>query len=1695
MATVPRIGPTYIRECVYQLFEHRAAADPDRVAIVADGMQLTYGELNSRANQVAHMLGSLGAVPDITVGLCLTRSLNQLIALLGVMKSGAAYLPIDPAHPHDRVAYMLHDTGTSLVLTESSLEARFPVGTRRLRIDADWRRISEFPVTNPERRISPDHLAYCIFTSGSTGTPKAVAVPHRGLTNHALNMTRILDIRPNDRVLQFTSIAFDAALEEILPAWLGGATLVLMPKHLPASAAFVDFLSERKVSVVSLPPSYWHQWVDDLSRLESASLPALRLVFVGGEKVSAEKLSRWQALPFSAGLEWIVDYGPTEATISCTTFRLGDAPWGKQVPIGRALSGLTVTVLDDQLRPTPIDQTGEIYVGGAGVARGYWGRPGMTAERFLPDPVGAPGARMYRTGDMGRLRADGQLEFAGRADDQIKIRGHRIEPGEIEGVLLRQDGVRDVVVLPRDRGKRGLRLVAYVVADGLAEPGLRAALASKLPEVMMPDAFVFLPALPLSPITGKIDRSRLPEPTIVNVPAMVEASNLQLALAAVWADIVGRAPASLDQGFVACGGDSLAWIRLMTRLHELVRLPLDATSLSATATVRGLSELMLKTFGVGAHGEALSVLGDDLAQALSRTPAEVVVEVSDADDHCGPASNTQRRLWFLHRAEPNDASYVVPLAYRLQGEVDVHRLDIALSTVVARHAVLRTGFVERDGQLIQQVAKPGPLAFTALSARDLDTALKVASEHAAQPMLLDEPPLIKGLRIVLGERDTLLVFLLHHAICDAWSLALLCREFAQLYEGCAAGAEALPAPVQFIQCVHEQRRWLASPDAGVERAFWRDYLQGERPKLQLGGFSHRTELGSRKGAMLPLVLTGSLRDEVISLAKRAGCTEFVVLLAAFLACLHRTALQDDIVIGIPVACRLSRRAEQALGPFVNTLALRSVLEPGQRFDAFVRQTARQVGITLARQALPFDEIVDAVGLPRTVVENSLFSVMFVMQSTPADGGLPLSGVRSQEVRVHNGTTKFDLVCSVRSTPDGLEGEIEYNCAALTAAGGERFADSFVQLLSHGARAPGECVAALGMLCETDAVARGNAPNLRVEHFNDLTTIHHRIEAQVRRTPNAIAAEIGGSSMTYAELDERANRLAGLLVATGVGPDHFIGVCIDRSLDLMVALFGVLKSGAAFIPLDSSFPPERVSRIFADAEPTLLLTHAPHGDRFGRMGVRTIDINAALDVRNDGGTARWRAPAGHPQQAAYVYYTSGSTGAPKGVVIEHGCALSRLEWLHRRYAFVAGNRVLQKTPLIFDVAIWEIFGPLMTGATVSMAEPGMESDVNHIGSLLARPGCVFAHFVPSMLDAYLRAAPWRTYPDLRWVQLSGEAVPRDLPARFTRHFDCELHNMYGQTETSEVAAYERAREDTVDFTAGFVPMGRQIGIYRLFVLDSALNPVPTGVPGELCVAGVGGIARGYHRQPLLTAERFVPHPFPIVPGERLYRTGDLVRELEDGALEYLGRLDQQTKIRGCRVETGEVEAALRRHPSVRACAVVARPDETGSNRLVAYLVGDAFELNALATHIEAILPRYMIPEAYIFLEQLPFTVSGKLDRNRLPPPDPEYFEARVTSEELPRPGLEEQLASIWCEVLGIRKVGRNDNFFVVGGNSLKSVQVLSRIRKRYEIEVSVRQFFAAPTIKELAAVVLDLLERWVQSLSDTDVAERLERNRA
>jgi amino acid adenylation domain-containing protein len=1046
------------------------------------------------------------------------------------------------------------------------------------------------------------------------------------------------------------------------------------------------------------------------------------------------------------------------------------------------------------------------------------------------------------------------------------------------------------------------------------------------------------------------------------------------------------------------------------------------------------------------------------------------------------ASSAQQRLWFLGRLQGNAATYAVPLAYRVRGPLCTERLSEALTTIVARHESLRTALSEREGMLWQEPAAPMRIPVPVRQASGLVEANAIARAEAQIPFDLATPPLLRALCIGVGEQDTLVVFVFHHVAVDAWSLGLFFSELTVLWDAGPQGEPSLSAlDVQYGDYADWQREWLRGPNAAAQRDYWRRQLSGSLPQLQLGQDNTVDQDQFDAGDVEHFRWDGDLVISLQALAEKEGTTPFVVLLAGFQTVLHRYSLQESIVLGVPVACRTQPQTEKLIGFFTNTLALHADFAENPCFSEVVGRCKETVLGALDAQELPFDQVVDALSLPRESMRNPLFRAMFVMQNTPTEVALRLSGLSVDEVSLHSGTAKFDLTLSVKLGPRGLEGEMEFSTQCFDRAWVTQLIRSFGNLLVDAVRRPRVAVAELSLLAPGEAERLVSSTNNDVIAYPADETITGLFEAQVRLVPDAVAIEFGGRTVTYADLEARANRLARVLHELGAGPESVIGVCMDRSIDLVVALLGTLKSGAAFAPLDPEFPVERIRQICEDAEPLLVLTQRHRRAKLSSLDVRLIEVDAIPHE----GPARSLGLQVAPSQLAYVYYTSGSTGTPKGVLIEHRCAMNRLQWLRRRYPMSVQEGVLHKSPLIFDVAIWEIFLPLFSGATVVLAETGAEADPKRLSSLLQTKSIVLAHFVPSLLVTYLDHTRSTDYPALRWAALSGEAVPADLPDRFSTHCRAELHNQYGQTETSEVAVWEGGHRTR----NGSVPLGRQVGVYRLYVVDAGLGLVPPEVPGELCVAGIDGLARGYHRRPALTAEKFVPNPFALKPGERLYRTGDLARFTADGVFEYLGRIDHQIKIHGCRVEAGEVESVLVKHRSVRTCVVMLRPNETDAHQLVAYVLSDNPDANALAAHADRWLPVFMRPAVYVFVDQLPRTASGKIDRDRLPAPVAADFAARGGAEEVQTP-LEAELAIVWAKLLGLRRVGRSDNFFAIGGNSLNAVDVVSKIAGTFGVTISLREFFAVPTVRGLADAIQRCLESHVASLADEEVATLL-----
>lgn len=1678
---------------VHRLFEDAARRHATATAVIQGRDSLTYEELDTRADRLARRLGALGIGPESVVGIRVDRSPAMLVAVLGVLKAGAAYLPFDPAHAVEVVTTGIRDADVAALLVAGPVEPEIAAAVRTVDVTATDDGINVDGTPRRPHLVTPpvhaQNLAYVIFTSGSTGRPKGVAVAHASLVNHALHMKRALGIRPGERVLQFTPLAIDAAMEEILPALLGGATLVLPERRVLSTREFTQLVDDQRVAVVSMPSSYWHRWAEDLCAASAPRPGALRLVFVGGEKLRPDVLRRWYGFDWAEDVQWIADYGPSEATISVTTFEGRSADGVSEdwdtVPIGTPITATAVHVLDENLAPVAPGTTGELYLTGTGLARGYLGRPDLTADRFLPDPCATePGARMYRTGDLGRRLPDGTLVFAGRVDHQLKVRGHRVEPEQVEAALLRCTGVEEAVVGGTEDAD-GTRLVAWVVADGFDPARLREEVARLLPPAMVPSLFLRVDGFARAEVSGKLDRSRLPLPSAVDQAGTdtVDPSTLsplERAVATLFTDLTGRPPASADQDFFAAGGDSLRALQLLTRLEEVTGTELTYAELVAAASVRGIAD------AVTGHRRKT-----DAAPHAGQPP----FGMSGRTGEHHPASRAQRRLWFLDRLHGGAATYSVPFAHRITGPLDIQRLDAALTTLVARHEALRTVLETSGGtqDVRARVLPPAPVRTTVTRAANLDAARALAAAEARRPFDLTAGPMLRSLCVPYADDAALWVLNVHHAAFDAWSLGVFWSELSELYQG-----RGLP-PVrhQYADFVAWQEAWLAGPEAAAQREFWKRELAGDQVPLRFDGrfrspSAPAAEPSSHSGGQAPVAVRADLRDRVAHLARRHGTTEFCVLLAAFLATLRRTSSGDSVVVGVPSACRTRRETERMVGYLVNTLAVRMEFTEAMRFGELVDRTSKALSEALARQELPFDEVVDALAPERGTTDNPLFQAMFVLQATPADTRARIDGLGIVEETVHSGTAKVDLTCMLRTDGDGLSGELEYSDAVMDAAGAAGWAAAYGELLSDAVARPGTRVDELRLLAAEGAARRAEAINADHEEPGVLWPLHARFEEFARRTPDAVALEwgmgstaglpSGAGSLTYADLNARADRLARSLADAGAGPERLVGICLDRSPDLITALLATLKTGAAFIPLDPAMPVERIRAIAEDAEPVALVTQDRHRRHLAPVG--TPLVVEAVGEDTPPGPAHGSVGL---DSLAYVYYTSGSTGRPKGVLIDHRCATNRVDWIARRYGMAPGMRILHKTPLIFDVAIWEIFGTLGYGATVLLADAGAEADVAHLNALLKDGEPALAHFVPSMLDAYLEFAPRTEFPGLHWVQTSGEGVPTRLLERFAEHFPVELHNMYGQTETSEVAAWEGRITDS----PGAVPMGRQIGIYRLFVLDDALNPVPPGVCGELHVAGLGGLARGYHGRPALTAEKFVPHPYPLEAGERLYRTGDLAWTDRDGMLHYAGRTDTQTKIRGVRVETGEIEAVLERHPRVRNSAVVVREDGAGADgtkELVAYVVGDA-TVDELGDHLARHLTTYMLPAAYVYLDALPRTASGKTDRLRLPAPTAADRGARVGDAE-PKGRLEETLADLWKGVLGLERVGSKDNFFAIGGNSLSSLQILNRVNETFGVEVSLREFFGAPTVEGLAGHVERSLVSMVSGLSDDEVTARL-----
>jgi amino acid adenylation domain-containing protein/non-ribosomal peptide synthase protein (TIGR01720 family) len=1675
---------------VMQQFEHQASNTPDHVAVMFEQQSLTYHHLNQRINQLAHYLSQHLSQPcfqtEPRIGICLERSPELLITLLAVLKAGAAYVPLDPSYPRDRLNFMAQDAAVALIVTQSNLLDCLPDGVPSLCLDQQQAAIAQQSTENPTIAIAPNRLAYLIYTSGSTGTPKGVQVLHQGLTNLLHHFQTILKITPHDRGLAVTTIAFDiAALELFLPL-ISGAQVVIASRAVATDAAQLELaLTTHHITFMQATPATWRlllnagwQGKSDLQILS------------GGESLDSPLAE--QLLTKGCAL-WNL-YGPTETTIWSAAHRV-QSTHSATIPIGHAIANTQFYVLDEALQPVPIGIPGQLYIGGIGVARGYWNRPDLNAERFIPCPSvakrsplaplkkGGTGsevplfkrdlggsARLYQTGDRVRFLPDGTLEYLGRLDDQIKLRGYRIELGEIAARLQQHPDVNQAVVLLDQESPDRAHLVAYFTPANLAVEALRSFLATQLPVYMLPSHWVGLDTLPLTP-NGKLDRKALPispPPHLsTSPPPHLPTSPTQELLANIWSTLLHQPQIRITDNFFELGGHSLLATQMVSQIRRMFQRELPLRSVFETPTLAALADAIANTE---------STSQPPIRPSLSTTPA--------------PLSFAQHRFWVLAQLEPNSPSYNIPLAVRIRGQLDPAMLCHSFEAVIQRHAVLRTGFQAVTGQPVPMISPIVPLSIPKIDLGAIPPELQVihlqnlAQTEARRPFDLALPPLLRVTVIQLQPNEQVVLLTVHHIVADAWSMNLLVQEVAQNYEVLHRG-QPIAQPtlaVQYADFAAWQR--LQTQQIQTDLDYWQQQLAGIPALLDLSTDRPRPAVQQFQGAVHRFTLDAELAPRLRQFSQQTHSTLFMMLLTGLSILLHRYSGSADIAIGSPIANRPQADLEALIGCFANTLVFRTDLRGNPTVMEVIQRVRTTAMAAYAHQAAPFEQVIEAVQPERSLSHAPLFQVMLVLQNLPLPELTP-GEMEWQLLESQSGTAKFDLTWMVTETPTGIAVRLEYDTALFDATTIVRLSNHFESLLQAIVTTPDQPIATLPLLSEPELHQLLVEWNHTQRDYASGICLHELVAAQVERTPAAIAVIDPHQSLTYADLNAKANQLAHYLQSLGVLPDVPVGLCLACTCDLLVGILGILKAGGAYVPIDPTYPIDRLAFMLTDAAVSVLVTQRSLLSQLPETTATIVCVDSA--TLSDQPTTNPIAVV-TADHLAYLIYTSGSTGVPKGVAIAHRSPVALVQWAQETYTSSQLSGVLASTSVCFDLSVFELFVPLCTGGTVILADTVLDL------TDLPAAAVTLINTVPSAARELLRLKALPS--NVHTINLAGEALSGAL-----------VQQLYQQPQIDAVFNLYGPSEDTTYSTAIQLPrspitpsIGRPIANTQAYILDQYLQPVPIGVVGELYLGGAG-LARGYWQRPELTAERFIPNPFgmersplapalhaanarkkgetgsevPLIKGDlggsaRLYKTGDRARYRPNGEIEFLGRLDHQVKLRGFRIELGEIEATLDRHPAIAQSVVTVREQTADHAQLVAYWVmAQPIDPDEIRQFLATQLPAYMIPTHFVCLDQLPLTSNGKLDRKALPAPDRAALD-RLDLElpTAPRTLAEQQLVTIWQTLLGRDNIGINDNFFALGGDSILAIQAIAQANQ-VGLKLTPRQVFQAQTIAQLAAI--------------------------
>ncbi len=1649
---------------IHQLFEEQAEKTPDNIAVVYEDKSLTYRELNERANQVARVLRNKGVSTDNIVTIMVERSLQLIVGIIGILKAGGAYLPIDPSYPSDRIQYMLADSGTRILLTQSWLDKGI-TGVSEI-IELDNEAVYQGQTNNLGEMNKSFDLAYVIYTSGSTGAPKGVAVPHRALSNFLNTLYDKFNgqVGAGDSCLSLTNISFDVSVGEIfLPLRYGGSLTLYHNDEIIDIYRLSKFIIKNNITFGYIPPTILKDVYELLK--SSGEKISLNKILVGVEPIKDYVLFSYFSL--NPSMQIVNGYGQrTEATICATMNKLEKTEiTGRNVPIGKPILNAQVYIVDKNNMLQPVGISGELCIAGDGLTRGYLNRQELTAEKFVENPFKS-GTKMYKTGDLARWLPDGNIEFCGRIDNQVKIRGYRIELGEIENKLLSHEAVKEAVVITRDDNSGNKLLCAYVVGEKeLTVTQLRKHLFQSLPNYMIPSYFIQLDKFPLT-TNGKVDRKKLPEPDgSIFTGAEYEAprDSIEEDLVKIWNEVLGVEKIGINDNFFELGGHSLKATSLIAKIHKVLNVQVPLKEIFANPTIKGISEHI--------RGSK-----ENIYSSVEPIGEKEYYEMSSA----------QKRMYTLQQLELNSTSYNMPGVFKLKGELNVQRLKEAFNILIQRHEALRTSFDMVEEGLIQKVHSKVEFDIEEYEAEE-DKEIEGLERGFIRAFDLLKAPLLRVGLIKVQSNKHILMFDMHHIISDGVSMGILVEEFSKAY----AGEELTPLRIQYKDFSEWQNALFRSDSIKAQEDYWIKQFEGEIPVLNLNTDYQRPAVQSFEGDSIQLEVDKELTNKLRQIAKDTGSTMYMVLLSTFNILLSKYSGQEDIIVGSPIAGRPHADLDNIIGMFVNTLAMRNYPNGEKTFKEFLKEVKENALGAYENQDYQFEELVEKLNVARDFSRNPLFDVMFTLQNVDM-GEIEVAGIKLKPHNLENKISKFDMNVEAVELVNSMSINIQY-CTKLfsrtTIERMYRHLENIIQAVTENIDIK---------LSQVDMLTEEERQQILIDFNNTKAdypkdkTIHQLFEEQAEKTPDNIAVVYEDKSLTYRELNERANQVARVLRNKGVSTDNIVAIMVEKSLDMIVGIMGVLKSGGAYLPIDPEYPKDRIEYMLEDSEAIMLLTQKSVSTDISYSGEAIIldEYETCHEDKNN------LEAIAKPANLAYIIYTSGTTGKPKGAMIEHRNVV-RLFFNDRAlFDFTDKDVWTMFHSYCFDFSVWEMYGALLYGGKLVVIPKLIARDTAEYLKVLEKEKVTVLNQTPSAFYRLIEEdeKAGKCELSIRYVIFGGEALMPGMLKRFYEKYPkTKLINMYGITETTVHVTYKEITEE--DIRLNISNIGKPIPTLTAYIIDKNAKLLPIGVPGELCVGGEG-VCRGYLRRPELTAEKFIVNMFahnPLETGEKLYRSGDLVRMLSDGNMEYLGRIDQQVKIRGHRIELGEIESRLLKYEGIKETIVIARKDEGQNSYLCAYIVLDKEQIQhkdltvvELRHHLDKELPDYMIPSYFIQLEKLPLTANGKVDRKILPVPDGSIFTG--TEFKAPTNSTEEKLVVIWREILGIEKIGIDDNFFELGGHSLKATSLAAKIHRELNVKIPLKEIFNAPTVSQMSEYIMSSEENIYSPIQPLDEKE-------